>query len=1848
MRKTLLPIFLYTMLLLNCVFTLAAQGFDYGSSWKEIEVLQQERLPKSASAKLDTLYQIAQTENRVDQQLKALIWEFSVIDPHRGATEARPIQRSLERLDGAGVPASAIIHSVLGAQYWAYLQRNLERLEKSGSAFYADEGDINTWDKHALVQRAAEHFLHSLEQAEQLGNVSLADYQAILVGSQHAFTHYPSLFDFLANRALSFLTHADVMSVLGYDEATLEGEIYFAEAASFGIMQTSSTEIDFYLAQILAIYQKLINLHIHDEDPVALVEADLSRLSFVFDRSSHERAEQLYETALLRDREQYSQHPVYANYCHIMAEHYKSLVVRYQPGLRDKYKMYYLLALDLCREGMTAFPESLGGEACKDLARLIEARDITIMAEEWLSPNTPFKVRLGTRNINSVKLQLYRLDKLPDSWEEVSFGREISSSAQFSYIRNQELIMDSNFEWVDEGDMRGSSRELPIIGVSAGYYVVIASAIKEDGQATYPQAAVLLKVHSVSIVWRNRIYPSFMVLNRETGQPIEGVALIQQTGRRNAQEERLYYTNERTYFSNKDGVISGIMQDLYISNRDVIVCEGDTLNFGRLRFPRWHAPRMSYRGELYTDRAIYRPGQTVHIKGIIFHGDGHKRHEMLVPWDITLLVFNPQNTVIARHIVTNNLNGSFNLSFTAPEGQTGIYRISVCDLNTEIHIEEYKRPQFEVLLEMPSEAYALWQNVAIQGQAFAYAGYPIDNAKYKYRVERSLSYSPAAVKPKNLQVSGPKDIAFGKGETDADGRFTIEFQALPDRNINPDSQAFYSYQIYVDVLSLAGETQSANLEIRAGYQDILLSLELAEDIDLRDKKLDIPFQITNLMGNPVSVPSEISISQLNTPKRIQRARLWTKPSKTYLGETEYHELFPDDVYMDEDDHSTWETKQLTYSQAFAASEGQNIHLEDLLDWVPGAYRIEIRTDSAVFERYFRVFDSESNELPLPLPFWVFPKQVLCEPGEMAEIMVGSSYPEARIYCEIEKDYAISDSLWLNPDRGFVKLELPVLESDRGGFFVHLHMVMRGRLYTHRQQISVPFSNKELKIQLSTFRDKLMPGNQESWSLKVLNYLGDPVEAEVLVSMYDASLDSFIRRDWGSQLHGTYTAYYGWINDRFSVLRTRSAQSRLYHNNKFQKMRVPALNWLGYYQEYYDLKHYRRNPNTVYCMMESVSGDQVAQMLDPANNSSRVEQGSASVIRKNFAETAFWYPDLRAKDGTELEFSFTVPESLTRWKFRALALASELQTGYIEQYAISQKPLMVQANAPRFIREGDQMRFSASVIALDGKSHKGRCTLQFFDAISLKEVDLMVKKGSSTQSFQLSEGGSIALSWQIRIPENLKAINYRIIAETRSFSDGEQKLLPVLPKRVFVTQSMPMKVNGRSTRSFNFDDFYASIGSKTITNHSLSLEFSSNPMWYALQSLPYMMDYYAEDNAQIFSRLYANLIGTHIVNSNAQTREIISSWLSAEDGRALVSNLEKNPELKSLILEESPWLFTAANETESKQQIARLLDLESMRKRANNDFMRLQQNQLPNGSWPWCPGHNGSRWTTQYIVQGYGHLRKLGIKSIDDVYRDGQLLRKACLYLDNQILLQYQEVLEKENQDFNNLDHYAVHYLYTRSFFKNLPVHNNSQIAYDYFSAQADVYWINMDLYSQAMIALTKHRHGNYQIAAKIIESISERATQDEELGIYWEELIPGNFWYQSQIQTMAILAELYSEVANDLQMVDGIRTWLIRNKQSTHWRSGIATAEACYAMLLSGSALQSSWQMADIIWGNEPVQVSNTKLRTDYFKQTITKAKITREKARVKIKNHNPDLAWGALYWQYFEDIDKFIAAVPA
>ena len=626
-------------------------------------------------------------------------------------------------------------------------------------------------------------------------------------------------------------------------------------------------------------------------------------------------------------------------------------------------------------------------------------------------------------------------------------------------------------------------------------------------------------------------------------------------------------------------------------------------------------------------------------------------------------------------------------------------------------------------------------------------------------------------------------------------------------------------------------------------------------------------------------------------------------------------------------------------------------------------------------------------------------------------------------------------------------------------------------------------------------------------------------------------------------------------------------------------------------------------------------------------------------RTNFNETAFFYPQLQTNKNGDVIVKFTIPESLTKWKFLALAHTKDLRIGTTEKSLVTQKELMVVPNAPRFFRAGDQMQFSSKVVNLSEENLSATVTLELFDAVTMKPIDKELKNNNQTKSIALEKGKSTVENWNIEIPEGYSAITYRVTARGGKHSDGEEMAVPVLTNRMLVTESLPLPVRKKGTSNFTFSKLInQSNGSKTLENHKLTLEFTSNPAWYAIQALPYMMEYPYECAEQTFSRYYANSIASHIANSNPKIKRVFDAW-SNYDTQAFLSNLEKNQELKALILEETPWVLQAQDEQERKKRISLLFDLNKMNNEKTRTIQKLKQMQLPSGAWPWFKGMQPSRYITQHIVTGFGHLNQLEIES----NQNQNMISKAISYLDSEMQRDY-NYLKTHNKDYQKqrtISNFNIQYLYARSFYPTYKIKKQHLEAYNYYYNQAKKYWLDFNLYTQGMIALATQRKGENEFAKGVMASIKERAIYNDEMGMYWKDLSGGYYWYQAPIETQSLLIEAFDEVNNDQESVNEMKVWLLKQKQTTDWKTTKATADACYALLLQGTDILSETDVPTIKLGSKKVEIPKTEAGTGYFKTSWNGAEIQPEMGNVSVTKKKNSVAWGGLYWQYFEDLDK-------
>jgi TonB-dependent SusC/RagA subfamily outer membrane receptor len=603
-------------------------------------------------------------------------------------------------------------------------------------------------------------------------------------------------------------------------------------------------------------------------------------------------------------------------------------------------------------------------------------------------------------------------------------------------------------------------------------------------------------------------------------------------------------------------------------------------------------------------------------------------------------------------------------------------------------------------------------------------------------------------------------------------------------------------------------------------------------------------------------------------------------------------------------------------------------------------------------------------------------------------------------------------------------------------------------------------------------------------------------------------------------------------------------------------------------------------------------------------------------RKNFNETAFFYPQLTTDKDGKLSFSFTTPEALTEWKLRLLAHNKKAISGYFENTFVTQKDLMVVPNMPRFVREKDTVIIMAKISNMTGEAKIGSALLQLYDAVTMQPADVQMLNVQSITPFTLAAKGSTTVSWKIAVPVGMQGVQYKILAKAGDFTDGEENILPVLTNSMLVTESLPVWVKPNSIKTYTFNNLKNNT-STTLRNQGMTVEYTSNPAWTALQSLPYLMGFEHECAEQLFSRFYANAIATHVINSNPKIAEVFAAWRKA--GKP-VSKMEQNEELKSIIISETPWMLDAENEEEKKNRIALLFDLDKMKGELDANFKKLDDKQLD----------SGVKAGNQEDVDA---LTKWGVN-----YTDTEFLKSYKL----------DTAWRKKNKSFRIADSYSdLHYLYMRSFYiQQYPLNDSLKAVVKKYTNTAKENWLTYSLYDKGLAALALHRFGDTITSKKIIASLKDSSANDDENGMYWIANKHGWHWYDAPIETQELLIEAFTEVANDVQSVDAMKVWLLKQKQNRDWPTTKSTTEAIYALLMQGSNWLSIQDNTAFKLGDEKllatkIAESGKEAGTGYMKLNWKPEEVTKDMATLTVENKTDVPGYGGFYWQYFEELDK-------
>lgn len=1850
---------------------------EFVAEWMKVDSLVGQGLPQSALEIVREIYARAQSTHNSPQFVKSILYQMSLRSDFEEDYMKMFLSDTREEIHQAEFPVRQILHSIQAELYWRYYSMNRHLILSRTPTVDFENPDVETWDLTRFVSEVNLCYDSSLEGKENLRKIPLKDYDAILVTEKDSKKYRPTLYDFLAHRAVDFFMNEETGLTEPIYRFTLDSPDYFAPAREFTRLDVTAKDTLSRTYHAIRLFQELARLHLNDKTPEALIDVDLKRLNFVHQEGVMDLKDSLYRQALQTMLDDHRSHPSSAEISFRLASAFYEKGSAYDPLKSDDHKWDIKKARELCLDALKNHPESEGAVSCKSLLERIQTREISLTTDYATYHGSPFPGLVRYRNTSTAYIRIIQMDPQKDK-ELRELGR--GDTPLITYLK-QPIEREWNIKLPDDGDFQSHSVEVALPELPLGYYIFIISPNPDFSFKTEPVAFTALWITDISYVSRESDKKGYdvYVLHRDEGTPLADVAVTAYRRDYDYQTREYRMTVWKEFVTDAQGLVQipaagkgersqSLIMDFHKAD-DRFMTDTYFYHYYKSSKEKERKPRTYF----FTDRAIYRPGQTVFFKGIMIESDG-KVNEILKKQPSEVVFYDANNQKISGISLITNEYGSFNGSFTAPAGVlTGRMTIRNESGSVAVQVEEYKRPKFEVVFEPVKGVYKLNEQVTVTGAAKSYAGTGLDQARVKYRVVRSAIF-PYPIWWRGWYPASPEmEIANGEVITGDTGQFAITFRAVPDPGLQKIHKPVFHYRIYADVTDVNGETQSSFTVVAVGYNALLVDADVPAQVS-KTGNTSFAVRTTNLNGQPEPATVRVGIYKLQEPGRIFRERQWSRPDKFILSQKEFYDLFPYDIYQEEDNKETWAKESTLVEKEIRTPADSLIVLEGLWGWKSGTYLIALNTTDAFGEKievkkYATVFSPQDKKAPGEMLHWHTALKTTGEPGDKAQLVMGTAEKNVRVIREVIHENRTVSREWIRLNDQQRLWEVPIREEYRGNFQVLTAFIRHNRSYQDKQLITVPFTNKELAITFETFRNKLLPGQQEEWKIRIIDRKGDRVAAEMVATLYDASLDAFVPHAWNFDLFKPLSGIVGWnVENAFGTRTSESYTSAPYVDIQPIIRQYDALNWFGFdsWSGHYRpmLKGMAARSTGVNAREEGmmdVAMEQDAAMAEtesakgevpPAPVSEEMPAPAGSLqIRKEFRETAFFYPTLQTNQDGDVVIQFTIPEALSRWKMLGFAHTQQLQNGMVTKELITQKDLMVFPNAPRFFREGDQMMFSTKINNLSSTPLNGKTSLEIFNAITMQPVDIVQGDHLKEIPFTVDAGKSTVVKWPLEIPfEGMQALTYRVIATAGNFSDGEEATLPVLTNRMLVTETMPLPVRGMQTKQFEFTKLLESGSSTTLKNHRLTLEYTSNPAWYAVQALPYLMEYPYECSEQVFSRYYANTLANHIANSNPKIKRVFDAWRNFTPD-ALLSNLEKNQELKALVLEETPWVLNAQNEAERKQRIALLFDLNRMASEQQVALKKLREMQLPNGGWPWFKDMHDNRYITQHIVAGFGHLNNLRVKDMVADDQVWQMIRKAVLYLDERIREDYEQLRKyyPDKMDEQHISYTQIHYLYVRSYFNafnfKVEMDSRNKEAFDYFLGQAKKYWVKQNNYMQGMIGLALHRYGDTKVPAGVVKSLKERAITKDEMGMYWRQ-DEGYFWHQAPIETQALMIELFDEVASDPNSVEEMKVWLLKQKQTQDWKTTKATVEAVYALLLRGTDLLASDELVQVKLGStevDPRQMDDVKVEagTGYFKTAWAGNAITPDMGNITVTKSDEGIAWGAVYWQYFENLDK-------
>ena len=1813
------------ILYLFLLFTLFIYAQSYQEQWQQITELERKSLPKSALKVANSIYQQAVSEANENELIKALLYR----EKYHIELEEDGYVKSIKNIGNELTKAhktttKLILKSLLAEMYANYLDNNRYRIENRTTIKENNSSDILTWDMDKLAQTASRLYCESVN--DEAKEIKIEKYKMLLHKGSNSEGLRPTLYDFLAFRALRHFKNERYYLTQPKESFYIDQVEAFGNFDTFISYQFQTKDKNSFKYQAVRIYQKLLQFHKEQKDTKALHYIDLERLQFVYQNFIGTDKDKLYLKTL-----KYLQ----SKYTNREALYY---LAQYYFENRD-----YKQAIAYANQGIKSTNKVLISR-CQTIKNRIETQTLRLEVESVNLPNENILAKLSHKNLDKVYIKTIKLTA-----DEVEAFQSLDIERQRDYIEKFPTINEFNLTLPSSDDYKEHGTEINLGHYGVGSYIFVIA--KDEAFKDNPLYS-LSTISNIAYFKRDNL---FAMVDRKSGKPLQGVEAKFYSRDYDRQTQKQIKKFISKSMSDKDGFIATPKnQESYM----VSFSKGeDRLEFNHQYYNGYrdkNRNRSHKYVHFFTDRAIYRPTQPIYFKGLAIETQPYKKAKILVNKRIEVTFYNTHHQKIESQTFKTNEYGTFNGTFTAPKN-TLLGQMSIeSDIGGEIaiHVEEYKRPKFEVIFKPLSKSYRLGEKISLKGEAKSYSGYGLDGAKVKYSVYRKAIfpwYSWWQPKPNSSNMQ----IAHGEVKSDAEGEFKIEFDAINDKSIEAKDKPEFQYEVSVDITDSTGETQSLSKVINIGYVAISAKMVIAPELNINSPK-ELKLETTNLDGEFQPLQGKIVIEKVQSNGKIYRKRYWTKADKQLYNKAQFEKLFEHYQYQQAGKKEK-SKNMVVQTLLFDTKKTKIVTLENLEQ---GEYILTLHTKDRYGTKVQKstkltIYDTSAPTPPLQTNLWSKTDKPSYKVGSTATLYLKSSTPNSFVLLNIEQQNRLIVEKWVNLNDMHREL-IDITKKSRGGIICHLVSIKNNRVISQQQYIKVPWE-KKLKVEFITFRDRLKPNSQEEWRLKISGENRETLLAEMVATMYDASLDKLYGSNfykpsfninyggnrynwWRAEYFAPQTSYGHWMNTNTNIKRS------FYQINWFGlHYGSNALEFM--YEEKEEMMLMASSPAPMlrgaYREKDVANASLYSDIdIETDKNGDKIIKSKNIHLRTNLKETMFFKPKLQTDSEGNIIINFKTNDALTRWNFLAFVHTKELEMALVKKEIVTQKELMVVTNLPRFFREKDTIELSAKVVNMSSRELNGSCELKLLNPIN--QLPLYPDQNFS-KPFIIKKGASSVVKFTIKIPdvEKVPAIEHTIIAKTSSHSDAEQIIKPILSNRMFITESKTLYLKGNQERSFTLTSLKEN-NSTTLKNHKLTLEFTSNPVWYAVRSLPYLMEYPHECSEQLFSRYYANAIASKIANSSPKIKKIFQSWKSKKE---LKSALSTNQELKSIILEETPWLLNAKSEEEQQQNMGLLFDLLRLGEEQERSYNKLikRQSQNQDGGWSWFDGGQSDWYITQYIVEGFGKLKKLGIDKTHT-----KAMEKAIAFMDNKLLENYANLQKSLEQNLtkpkdNHLSSILIHYLYARSFY-DFTMNKKIKEAHNYYLNQTKKYWTTKGLYEQGLIALTLQTQGSKKEAKEIVKSLKERALVDNELGMYFKYK-NGFHWNEMPIETHALMIELFNTITHDKESVQQLKIWLLKNKQTTHWKTTKATTSAIYALLYNGKWVNNNKPVNIQFDSNISYQSTIEKAQslaqkgTGYFKASFNK--FDSSMATVTIKNPNSNIAWGGLYWQYFEELEK-------